>query len=189
MRENRTKVPSNALNNILLSVLVLLHLQCLSPFSCCLAKPICRRTNIARRVGPHSFSLSPGLLLPLTSGDPKEDSVLVLLHLQCLSPFSCCLAKPSELVMNDLFCKLAAVKTNVVWVWFYQLNCSSVVGIVAEIVETTIVLLAREVENKIYKGGIVWISEFQFSKMSSHVIMSYPPPPPPPPPAALPCGR
>ena len=76
------------------------------------------------------------------------------------------------------FVSLLPRKRSSVPVRFHRLNCSSVVAIVAEIVETTIFLLAREVENKIYKGGIVWISECYLSKMSSHVILSYPPPPP-----------
>ena len=73
------------------------------------------------------------------------------------------------------FVSLLPRKRSSVPVRFHRLNCSSVVAIVAEIVETTIFLLAREVENKIYKGGIVWISECYLSKMSSHVILSYPP--------------
>ena len=73
------------------------------------------------------------------------------------------------------FVSLLPRKRSSVPVRFHRLNCSSVVAIVAEIVETTIFLLPREVENKIYKGGIVWISECYLSKMSSHVILSYPP--------------
>ena len=71
------------------------------------------------------------------------------------------------------FVSLLSRKRSSVPVRFHRLNCSSVAAIVAEIVE--IFLLAREVENKIYKGGIVWISECYLSKMSSHVILSYPP--------------
>ena len=73
------------------------------------------------------------------------------------------------------FVSLLPRKRSSVPVRFHRLNCSSVVAVVAEIVETTIFLLAREVENKIYKGGIVLISECYLSKMSSHVILSYPP--------------
>ena len=73
------------------------------------------------------------------------------------------------------FVSLLPRKRSSVPVRFHRLNCSYVVAIVVEIVETTIFLLAREVENKIYKGGIVWISECYLSKMSSHVILSYPP--------------
>ena len=82
-----------------------------------------------------------------------------LLHPRRFSPFSCCSAKHRNWRRMTSFVSLLPRKRSLVPVRFHRLNCSSVVAIVAEIVETKIFFLAREVENKTYKGEIVLISE------------------------------
>ena len=114
-------------------------------------------------------------MLRLTSGDPKEDSMLVYYIYNAFPPFLAARKSTRNWRRMTSFVSLLPRKRSSVPVRFHRLNYSSVVAIVAEIVETTIFLLAREIEYKIYKGGIVWISECYPSKMSSHVILSYPP--------------
>ena len=111
-------------------------------------------------VGPHVVQrYSPGLLLPLTSGDPKEDSMLVYYIYDAFPPFLAARQSTRNWRRMTSFVSLLPRKRSLVPVRFHRLNCSSVVAIVAEIVETKIFLLAREVENKTDKGEIVLISE------------------------------
>ena len=106
---------------------------------------------------PRCSVLIARFVAPFYLGRSKERFYVSLRHLRSFS--TSCLGKHSVLAMNDLFCKLVAVKTKGGLGLVQRINCSSIVTIVAEIVETTIFLFAREIENKLYKRQILWICE------------------------------